>query len=65
MDSKTAVAIARLQAQFPHRSYQSCAAQIGKGGAEAKAAKQRRKNEQAREQRKNLYVSWSSRYENY
>jgi len=55
MNQKLAIQIARLQAQFPHRSYQSICAQLGKGGAEAK----RKKNERARERRKNLYVtSW-------
>jgi len=55
MTSKLAVQIERLRAKYPWRSYQSICAQLGKGGAEAK----RKKNERAREQRKNLYVtSW-------
>lgn len=62
MTPEIAVKIAKLQAQYPWRSYRSICAQVGKGGAEAK----RRKNERAREQRKNLYVTgWTSKYENY
>lgn len=65
MNESLAVQIARLQARYPWRSYQSICAQLGKGGAEAKAEKQRIKNEKARAARSRLYVSWTDGRENY
>lgn len=66
MNQSLSIQIERLRAKYPWRSYQSIAAQLGKGGAEAKAAKQRKKNERAREQRSKLYVtSWATKYDNY
>lgn len=55
------VQIARMRAREPWRSHQSICAQLGKGGAEAK----RKKNEAARARRDKLYITWSSKYDNY